>query len=80
MAALKSGFLTVILSVAGTLITWAFLAGSTQARIETRLADNDRRIMNLEGIRSDLTDIKATLAAMQAEQRILHDHPSLGRR
>ena len=79
MAAIKSGFLTVLLSVAATFLTWAWLAGGALARTETRLEDHERRLVKVEQIQSDLAEIKAMIQSMQAEQRILHGKPGLGR-
>lgn len=77
-ANIRSGVLTVVLSVLATILTWAYLAGGQQAQTQTRLDDHERRLAKVEQIQQDLSEIKATLKAMQAEQRILHGR-DLGR-
>lgn len=71
-ASIRTGALTIVLSVAATILTWVYLAGGAAAQTQTRLDEHERRIVRLEQIQQDLSEIKATLRQMQAEQRILH--------
>lgn len=79
MAAMKSSVVSVVLGILATVVTWTWLASGQLARTETRLEDHERRLVKVEQIQQDLDEIKATLKSMQAEQRILHGQPGLGR-
>src|SRR5574340_1093149 len=72
IASIRTSALTIVLSVAATILTWVYLAGGKAAQTQTRLDEYGRRIIRLEEIQQDLNEIKATLRQMQAEQRILH--------
>jgi hypothetical protein len=76
---MKSGTIGAVIGFLLTILAWIWLFGGQTARTQTILENHEKRITQMERVQNDLSEIKATLKQMQAEQRILHGKDALGR-